>query len=110
MSRPWAPASRIACHGAFSRSVSAYFWFSPRRGSWSAWSILEPKGYGMGRQIEELAAFVARTRWEDVPEAVRRDAKMTLLDTLGVILAGSERPEVQQLRERLAGGTGATVY
>src|SRR6201999_2027041 len=33
-----------------------------------------------------------------------------LLDTLGVILAGSERPEVQQLRTRLSGGTGATVF
>src|SRR5437763_411188 len=112
MSRPWAPASRIACHGAFSRSPSAYFWFSPRRVSCSAWSILEPKGYGMGRQIEELAAFVARTRWEDVPEAVQRHAKITLLDTLGVILAGGERPEMRQLRERLSttAGTGATVY
>src|SRR5438132_3566870 len=112
MSRPWAPASRIACHGAFSRSPSAYFWFSPRRVSCSAWSILEPKGYGMGRQIEELAAFVARTRWEDVPEAVQRHAKITLLDTPGVILAGGERPEMRQLRERLAAtaGTGATVY
>src|SRR5436190_23041803 len=112
MSRPWAPASRIACHGAFSKSPSAYFWFSPRRVSCSAWSILEPKGYGMGRQIEELAAFVARTRWEDIPEPMRHHAKLTLLDTFGVILAGSERPEVAQLRERLAAtaGSGATVY
>ena len=35
-----------------------------------------------------------------------------MLDTLGVILAGSVRPEVQALRERLAptAGSGATVY
>src|SRR5215472_6373601 len=66
----------------------------------------------MGRQIEELAGFVTATRWEDIPEAVQRHAKITLLDTLGVILAGSERPEVQQLRARLAGSGigGATVY
>src|SRR6516165_5926823 len=76
----------------------------------------------MGQQIEELAEFVAQTRWEDVPEEVRRHTKLVLLDTLGVILAGAERPEVRQLRERLAGtaGTeglqptgstrGATVY
>src|SRR5438045_4718565 len=112
MSRPWVPASRIACHGAFSRSPSAYFWFSPRRVSCSAWSILEPKGYGMGRQIEELAAFVAGRRWGDVPGPVQRHAKITLLDTFGVILAGGERPEMRQLRERLSttAGTGATVY
>src|SRR6266404_3016568 len=66
----------------------------------------------MGQQIEELARFVAATRWQDVPEPVQRHAKITLLDTLGVILAGGERPEMRQLRERLAGtaGTGATVY
>jgi len=66
----------------------------------------------MGEHLERLAEFVAQTRWEDVPETVRRHTKLVLLDTLGVILAGAERPEVKQLRERLAGtaGTGATVY
>ena len=66
----------------------------------------------MGRNIEKLAEFVAQTRWEDVPEPVQRHTKLVLLDTLGVILAGAERPEVRQLRERLAGtaGIGATVY
>src|SRR3954468_972063 len=66
----------------------------------------------MGRQIEELARFVARTRCEDIPEWVQAHAKLVLLDTLGVILAGSERPEVAALRERLGAGagSGATVY
>jgi 2-methylcitrate dehydratase PrpD len=66
----------------------------------------------MGQQIEELARFVATTGWRDVPEPVQRHAKLTLLDTLGVILAGGERPEMRQLRERLAAtaGTGATVF
>ena len=65
----------------------------------------------MGHQIEKLAQFVAQTRLEDIPEAVQRQAKLVFLDTLGVILAGSVRPEVLQLRERLAAtaGTGATV-
>ncbi|OGA54053.1 MAG: hypothetical protein A3G24_00090 [Betaproteobacteria bacterium RIFCSPLOWO2_12_FULL_62_13] len=66
----------------------------------------------MGQQIEKLAQFVAQTRWEDIPEPVQRHAKLVFLDTLGVILAGSERPEVQQLRERLAAtaDSGATVF
>jgi 2-methylcitrate dehydratase PrpD len=65
----------------------------------------------MGRQIEELARFVAQTQWGDIPEPVRRHGRLVLLDTLGVILAGSERPEVRQLRDRLAAtaGAGATV-
>src|SRR5205823_14601731 len=42
----------------------------------------------------------------------QRHTKLVLLDTLGVILAGAERPEVRELREALAstGGTGATVF
>jgi 2-methylcitrate dehydratase PrpD len=66
----------------------------------------------MGRQIEELARFVAETRWEDIPAAVQDHAHTVLRDTLGVILAGSERPEVRALRERLAphAGGGATIY
>ena len=66
----------------------------------------------MGQEIERLAEFVARTRWEDVPEPVQRHTKLVLLDTLGVILAGAERPEVRRLREALAAtaGSAATVY
>ena len=64
----------------------------------------------VGRQIQELAKFVAEASWDDVPDHVRHHAKLVLLDTLGVILAGSTRPEVRQLRERLADGAGVTVY
>src|SRR6516162_4053091 len=66
----------------------------------------------MGREIEKLAEFAAQTQWEDIPEPVQRHTKLVLLDTLGVILAGAERPEVRQLRERLAptAGTGATAF
>src|SRR5438876_410779 len=65
----------------------------------------------MGQQIEKLAEFVGQTQWDEVPEAVQRHAKLVLLDTLGVILAGAERPEVQKLRTGLAAtaGAGATV-
>ena len=66
----------------------------------------------MGQQIEALAKFAAETHWEDIPAPVQQHAKLVLLDTIGVILAGSVRPEVAQVRERLAAtaGTGATVY
>jgi 2-methylcitrate dehydratase PrpD len=64
----------------------------------------------VGQRIEQLAAFVASARWDDVPDSVRHHTKLVLLDTLGVILAGSDRPEVSALQERLSGGTGATIY
>lgn len=66
----------------------------------------------MGQHIETLARFVAQTQWEQIPPHVQQHAKLVLLDTLGVILAGSVRPEVIALRERMAStaGPGATVY
>jgi 2-methylcitrate dehydratase PrpD len=66
----------------------------------------------MGQAIENLAHFAAGTPWETIPEAVRAHAKLVLLDTLGVIMAGSLQPEVAGARARLTatGGRGATVY
>jgi 2-methylcitrate dehydratase PrpD len=62
--------------------------------------------------IDQLAQFVAETRWNEIPEAVRQHAKLVLLDTVGVILAGSEQPEVRQIRSQLLpnSGAGATVF
>src|SRR6201997_4849367 len=64
----------------------------------------------MGLQIEGLAQFVAQTQWDDVPAPVQHHTRLVLLDTLGVILAGAERPEVRRLGEQLGTGSGATVY
>jgi 2-methylcitrate dehydratase PrpD len=61
----------------------------------------------MGHQIEALARFVAETPLEQVPDAVRRYAKLVALDTVGVILAGAGRPEVRGLRARLLAPGGA---
>ena len=66
----------------------------------------------MAQQIERLARFVAETTLEQVPKEVQRHAKLVVLDTIGVILAGASRPEVRALRERLneTAGIGATVF
>jgi hypothetical protein len=66
----------------------------------------------MAEQIERLARFVAETTLEQVPKEVQRHAKLVVLDTIGVILAGASRPEVRGLRERLnaTAGIGATVF
>ena len=66
----------------------------------------------MAQQIERLARFVAETTLEQVPKQVQRHAKLVVLDTIGVILAGASRPEVQGLRERLnaTAGIGATIF
>src|SRR5712664_3851406 len=66
----------------------------------------------MVQQIEKLAHFVAETTLEQVPAKVQSYAKLVVLDTIGVVLAGAQRPEVQELRARLSptAGTGATVF
>src|SRR5258708_2454467 len=66
----------------------------------------------MAQQIEKLAHFVAETTLEQVPAAVQSYAKLVVLDTIGVILAGAQRPEVRELRARLSAtaGAGATVF
>ena len=66
----------------------------------------------MGQAIEDLAHFVAGTPWEAIPKSVCEHAKLVVLDTIGVILAGSVQPEVASVRARLTatGGHGATIY
>src|SRR3989475_5525624 len=65
----------------------------------------------MGEAIEALAHFIAETPWEAIPKSVREHAKLVLLDTVGVILAGSVQPEVAGVRARLTatGDHGATI-
>jgi 2-methylcitrate dehydratase PrpD len=65
----------------------------------------------MSEAIEALAGMAAETHWDDIPAGVQRLARLVLLDTIGVILGGSEQPEVARLRAGLSSGagSGATV-
>src|SRR4029077_20471995 len=85
---------------------------APGEGWPSGHPTLASKEIAMGHAIEELARFAADTPWETIPKAVREHAKLVLLDTLGVMIAGSVQPEVAGWRARLTatGGRGATVY
>ena len=47
--------------------------------------------------IDAFAAHVVRTRFEDLPGAVVGRAKVFILDTLGVGLAGSDGPGAASL-------------
>src|SRR5262249_52587874 len=66
----------------------------------------------MGEAIERLAHLLAATPWDAIPASVREHAMLVVLDTIGVILAGSVQPEVTAARARLTatGGHGATIY
>ena len=65
----------------------------------------------MGRPIELLAQTGTQTRRQDPPAEVLDRAKLVLLDTLGVILAGSEQPELRAMRAAAASwpGRAATI-
>ena len=51
----------------------------------------------MSDPIRFFAEHVSRTRFEDLPEAARRAARIFILDTIGVGLAGSNGPRVTEL-------------
>jgi 2-methylcitrate dehydratase PrpD len=53
-----------------------------------------PLGLGVTR---DLAAFLARMRYEDLPEAAVHEARRGVLDWIGCALAGSRHPTVDKL-------------
>ena len=65
---------------------------------------------------EQLAAFLAASRWQDIPDSVRREAKRALLNIAGCVVAGRDDPAVAQLRkafpqeEALVAAAAATAH
>ena len=59
-----------------------------------------------------LARFVVETRWEDIPEQARHEAKRALLNFFAVALAGCRTPPIEMALKSLAefsGGKQATI-
>ncbi|HLX40971.1 MAG TPA: MmgE/PrpD family protein [Ktedonobacteraceae bacterium] len=52
-------------------------------------------------QVEQLAAFVVRMRYEDLSEAARQQLKMRILDALGCAIGAVEGPPIQMLQAQL---------
>ena len=42
--------------------------------------------------VEHAVRFIRDSRWEDLPDEVRHQAKRALLDTLGALIAGAQTP------------------
>ncbi len=51
--------------------------------------------------VEQLAAFVVQTRYEDVSEQARHQLKIRILDALGCALGALEAPPIKMLRAQL---------
>lgn len=60
----------------------------------------------MSDAIRVFAEHVSRTRFEDLPEAAVRAARIFILDTIGVALAGTNGPHVPELIEASAATMG----
>ena len=58
-------------------------------------------------ELDRLVAFVAGTRFDDLPGEVVARAKTTIMDTVGAILAGGQLPEVIALAELAGRSSGA---
>ena len=48
---------------------------------------------------EQLAAFLAASRWQDIPDSVRREATRAVLNIAGCVVAGRDDPAVILLRK-----------
>jgi 2-methylcitrate dehydratase PrpD len=62
--------------------------------------------------LSSLGDFAYAFRLEDAPEVVRRQARLTLLDAVGCMLAGANTPESQNFlraEKRLSAGAQASV-
>ncbi len=60
----------------------------------------------------QIAEFIVKSRWEEVPPAAVEQAKRAILDSVGVMLAGSVEPPariVQQIAENEGGAPLATI-
>ncbi|HET6361648.1 MAG TPA: MmgE/PrpD family protein [Gemmatimonadota bacterium] len=57
--------------------------------------------------VERLAAFVARARWEDVPDAAREQLRIRILDSLGCAIGALDGDPVRMIREHLDDFGGA---
>ena len=55
-------------------------------------------GGGQARLTGELAAFLARSRWDEVPSALRREAARAVLNIAGCVVAGRADPALQILQ------------
>jgi 2-methylcitrate dehydratase len=57
--------------------------------------------------VEQLARFVCRSRWQDISEPAREQLKLRVLDSLGVALGALDGDPVMMLREQVEefGGT-----
>lgn len=61
---------------------------------------------------QTLARFVANTRWQDIPDSVKHEAKRALLNFFAVALAGCRTPPIEMALKSLAefsGGRQATI-
>ncbi len=52
-------------------------------------------------QVEQLAAFVVRSTYEDLSEEARQQLKIRILDALGCAIGAIEGPPIQMLRAQL---------
>jgi 2-methylcitrate dehydratase PrpD len=76
-----------------------------------------PKTCSGAAAIESISAawgnFLARSRWTDIPDGIRHEAKRSLLNIIGTSLGAASHPDLERLVRLIAGVAGpprATLF
>lgn len=67
----------------------------------------------MGSPTDDVIRFILETNWQNIPADVQHQSKRCLLDTLGVLLAGSQTPVgglMAEIASSQFSGNDATVF
>jgi 2-methylcitrate dehydratase len=64
---------------------------------------------GHATQVEELAQFVCRSRWDEISEPAREQLRLRALDSLGVALGALDGEPVAMIREQVQEFGGAPL-
>ena len=57
----------------------------------------------MKKPTQELARYVSSTKYEDLPREVTEYAKKSILDTIGITIAGSNAEGCKEVAELVKG-------
>src|SRR5581483_995329 len=64
---------------------------------------------GRATQVEQLAEFVSRSRWDDISEPAREQLKLRVLDSLGCALGALDAEPVRIVRQHVQEFGGAPL-
>jgi 2-methylcitrate dehydratase PrpD len=69
--------------------------------------------HDIGEALTKVVAFISKTEWDDIPEAVQKRAALVLSDDIGAMIAARGEPELAALQKGVVASAGkaeATLF